>query len=488
MKKTLVSFLITALLMIGAVPANGQGITAMLERIDTLESRMDDMGVSLQKIKGSDQVTATQDFSAYDQSLTDFGAQLVALKQEVAAIPAPVNTSDPDPELENRIAQLEQKSQELVPLLQELQASQQAGFTALKASLAAPAVAVTVASVPTESIPVAVEVASGDLVLSGFVDASYFHDGGSGHGSFGLDQVEIDGEKTFGAAGSMRFDVEFVSDGEGGFTPEVEQGYVTYNPEFAGAGSFTFGKFNAPIGFELLDAPDMFQYSHALVFNNGLPTNLTGVMYGLPFNDSWDLAAYVCNGWDVNVDPDKDKTIGGRLGFAAANWGGGLSAIHGTETIEGSETVIDGTATPPDTSEVYFDQSTKLTVFDVDLYFDPTDSWTLGGELNFGDHDLGETSANWWGFLVMSHWDFNPTVGTTVRFDYFDDQDGSRLGNAAGEVRKAFALAPTFVLGDGMGALMEARWEFSDEDVFTNSNDDPSKSAWTFAFEMTYTF
>ena len=466
MNKMVLPFLLAALLFLGTVPASGQGISAMIERIDSLETRIEDMGSSLQQIKGGDLVVASQDFSAYDQSLADFESQLGALKQEVAAIPAQSVSTGPDPELENRIAQLEQKNQELVPMLQKLQVSQQAGFTEIQASLAAtPAVATTVAT----TVAVATEAPNGDLVLSGFVDASYFHDGSTSHGSFGLDQVEIDAEKSFGTSGSLRVDLEWASDGEGGFTPDLEQGYVTYSPEFIGKGAFTFGKFNAPIGFELLDAPDMFQYSHALVFNSGLPTNLTGVMYGVPFNDSWDLAAYVVNGWDVNVDPDKDKTLGGRLGFAAANWGGGLSAIHGTETVE--DTV-----------------ATTLTVFDVDLFFDPTDNWTLGGELNFGDHDLGETSAGWWGFLVMSHWDFNPTVGTTIRFDYFDDQDASRLGSGVAEVRKAVAVAPTFVLGDGMGALIEARWDFSDEEVFTDSNDEPSKSAWALAFEMTFTF
>ncbi|MCH7859583.1 MAG: hypothetical protein IID14_07795 [Candidatus Marinimicrobia bacterium] len=40
--------------------------------------------------------------------------------------------------------------------------------------------------------------------------------------------------------------------------------------------SITIEKFSASIRFELLDAPDMYQYSHSLVFDDALPTNLRG--------------------------------------------------------------------------------------------------------------------------------------------------------------------------------------------------------------------
>lgn len=137
------------------------------------------------------------------------------------------------------------------------------------------------------------------LDISGFVDASYFYDANSGSNSFGFDQAEVDIEKTFGEVGSVRVDVEWVSDGVGGFDLDAEQGYVTFKPSVHNSVSFKFGKFNAPIGFELLDAPDMFQFSHALVFDNGLPTNLTGLMVSTQINPTTDLSLYVCNGWRI---------------------------------------------------------------------------------------------------------------------------------------------------------------------------------------------
>jgi hypothetical protein len=441
-----------------------QGLTSILERLDTLETRMSRMGSSLEKVQNDGPAVASLDLSSYDTALSEFGVQLAGLQNDLSEQTANLSVSI-DPVIEARIAELETQSHELIPLLNEVKAGQDEGFAKLLASLAdkPEGTSTNSESAPDHSAPPLPD----DLVVTGFVDASFFYDGQTELGSFGLDQVEVDVEKSIGDKGSLRFDVEWASDGEGGFAPDVEQGYLTFNPNFAGDATFSFGKFNAPIGFELLDAPDMYQYSHALVFDNGLPTNLSGAMYNTPIG-VWDVAAYVCNGWDTNVDPDQDKTVGGRLGYGGSDWGAiGFSAIHGTETVE--------------------DASTTLTVFDIDLAVNPAENWTMGGEFNKGSHDLGPETAEWWGFLVMSHWDFTDTVGGTIRFDYFDDQDGSRLSGAP-EVRKAVAVAPTFALGDGMGALLEVRWDWSSENVFSKSTGEPSDSSVVVAFEMTYGF
>ena len=68
---------------------------------------------------------------------------------------------------------------------------------------------------------------SGLVEISGFVDASYTYNNFDDSNTFGLDQVEIDLSRNLGEIGSLRADLEWVSDGEGGFTLDAEQGYVT---------------------------------------------------------------------------------------------------------------------------------------------------------------------------------------------------------------------------------------------------------------------
>ena len=161
------------------------------------------------------------------------------------------------------------------------------------------------------------------MQISGFVDTSVSgsnvaNANGSKTRGTGLDQVELDLTYNEDRVG-MRFDFNVFPSSAGSPTNDslMEQGYITYTvPNVGDSGlTFTMGKFNAPIGWELLDPNDMYQYSHALVFNYGLPTNLTGLMlsgsYGMV-----DVHAYWTNGMDTNsTQPKGMRTFGGRIGI-----------------------------------------------------------------------------------------------------------------------------------------------------------------------------
>ena len=302
--------------------------------------------------------------------------------------------------------------------------------------------------------------------LSGFVDAAYVVDSGGKNGEFGADQAEIDIEHRAGARTLLRADLEWVKDGEE-HVARVEQAFMTWTPPCGWA--FTLGKFNAPIGFELLDPHEMYQYSHALVFDHGLPTNLTGARVDKVLGGGFDLTAHVSNGWDRQT-ADANPTWGGRLGYAAGGFAGGASAISGKE-IE------------PVGGEAF-----TRTVLDADLSY-ATGRWLFGGELNRGTVDLpAGAEASWLGGLAMTHVELNAWAGLTVRYDRFDDEDGRVFGLVGGEpqVRQAVAIAPTFVLDEGFGALVELRLDFSDRDAFVDADGEATDTTTTLAFEMTY--
>ena len=324
---------------------------------------------------------------------------------------------------------------------------------------------------------------SGLVEISGFVDASYTYSNLDDSNTFGLDQVEIDLSRNLGDIGSLRADLEWVSDGEGGFTLDAEQGYVTLDLGMGrGEGNYptlTFGKFNAPIGFELLDAPDMYQYSHALVFDNGLPTNLTGAMLSMDLGGGMDVVVHLSNGWDQNVDANTNKMIGGRLGYSHEELGGiGFSAMRGDE-----EGLVG-----------------NLTVYDVDLTLTPAPGLIIGGEYNNGKTELDQVNVenSWSGYMVMAHYSLTDVMGLTGRYDYFSreiSQVAARRSGAQDHPRsldvtqQALTIAPTFALTDGLGFLMELRRDFSDEAIFYNSESGKSEESMVnFAFEMTYSF
>ena len=235
--------------------------------------------------------------------------------------------------------------------------------------------------------------------------------------------------------------------------------------------TFTFGKFNAPIGFELLDPPDMFQYSHSLVFTFGTPTNLTGLMASSELSDDVDLAVYLVNGWDNNVDNNRAKTIGGRVGLTPDDdISLGLSTIWGAEADSGN----------------------KRWVVDVDGAIEASEDFLLGFEVNYGWENAASgvrpgNDANWFGVLLMTNILLTDEVGLTVRFDFFDDFDAARTGYDA--TQYAAAIAPSYQFADGCGILAEYRWDWANRKVYDTT--DPNRRTdqiHTLALEMTFEF
>jgi len=312
--------------------------------------------------------------------------------------------------------------------------------------------------------------------ISGFVDASYTGNIDQKKDTFGLDQVEVDMMRYHNDDISLRTDLEFLKDGND-WVVNVEQGFLQWNFTFLPTVALTFGKFNAPIGFELLDAPDMYQFSHALVFDHGLPTNLTGLMASFSPIPQLDVNMYICNGWDENDETNGPKTAGGRVGYALMEekLNVGLSYIAGKEILND---II------PDS--IQFTEYER-SVLDIDLSFNYSSNLIIGGEFNQGSISNDDDDYSWSGFMIMGHYELNDWMGFTARFGSMDDPDSWLFGEN-GETRNAITIAPTFTLPNGIGALIEYRMDTSTEEVYLDSDGNEQKSTSNVAVEFTYTF
>jgi len=311
-----------------------------------------------------------------------------------------------------------------------------------------------------------------NLNISGFVDGSY-----SGSNSkttaastgFGLDQVELDVEYSKNNIG-LRFDLNaFPSDNttgglNGGASGTItgnalfEQGYITYTiPNVADDGvTFTFGKFNAPIGWELLDAPDMYQYSHALVFDNGIPTNLIGTSLAAKVQ-MLDAVVYYTNQVDVNgVTKQGVRSTGGRVGITPMEGVNlGISYLNTTQPTTISDKTID-----------------------IDFTYDSIDHLVVGAEYNQTKNGNGTRTGGAFGTI---HYDFTEMFGGTYRFGTWDADK-----NTAGKLT-ANTFAATASLGEGLGALVEYRM-VNNNAATTMAGFAPNYRTHNYAFEMTYSF
>ena len=299
-----------------------------------------------------------------------------------------------------------------------------------------------------------------NIQISGFVDSSW----SSSHApatatptGFGLDQVELDIEYQEGNVG-MRFDLQGFPSAGGNVAADslFEQGYVYVNfPMGDNSATFTFGKFNAPIGWELLDAPDMYQFSHALVFDNGLPTNLTGASIAGSMGIA-DIIVYYADKVDTN--------------------GVTTTGIHSTGTRVGL-TPMDGLNLGISYLSTTNPGTTADRTLDIDFTYDAIDSLIIGAEYN--ETKTGTIKTG--GYFATVHYDMNDSFGFTYRFGTFDDNKS--LGGEA--TSNTFAL--TSAIGGGLGALFEYR-SIKNNAASTLSGAVAGVTTKSYAFEMTYGF
>ena len=311
-----------------------------------------------------------------------------------------------------------------------------------------------------------------DVTYSGFVDASYF-DAENVNSSFTLDEVELDINAKIDDRLSLRADLNYREvDAGGGLTADeiLEQGYITYKTDLGEHTlDITFGKFNAPIGFELLDPVDMYQYSHSLLFNFAIPTNLTGVMGFIKPSEQIDLSVYYVNGWDVNSDNNNHKTIGARVGLTPnEDVNIGLSLIRGAELAVGGDV---------------------RTVIDLDFTLTTVEKLIIGGEFNIGEEEntgIGGDDAEWMGLMVMANYEIDDENSVTFRFDTLDDEGGTRIGVPGVDVEvTSVTFAALRSLDENAGVLFELRMDDADVNIFDGGTEDSQTS---FALEFTYSF
>ncbi|MDY0110634.1 MAG: outer membrane beta-barrel protein [Candidatus Krumholzibacteria bacterium] len=314
--------------------------------------------------------------------------------------------------------------------------------------------------------------------LTGFVDAGWVYNTAFPNGEFNLNEVEVNFLNQASPRTLVRADVEWVAQGEQ-TDVQVEQAFMSYT---AGRRwTLTLGKFNAPIGFEMVDAPDMHQGSHALVSDYGLPSNLIGLSVARPLGPYFDILAYGCNGWDRNTKTNGAMTWGGRFGYAREGFLWGVSVISGKE-----EAILEADPRP----DLDLGPTFTRTVVDLDVNFS-RNGWVLGGEYNRGKVIPAHGRERLWsGFLLMIRREFNTWMGLTARYDLFDDRDGYAFAPIGGrpQMRQAVTVAPTFILDEGFKAVAEFRLDLSNRDAFVDRDGRRTDRSTTVTCKLSYSF
>lgn len=266
--------------------------------------------------------------------------------------------------------------------------------------------------------------------IHGFVDGSMVVSltngaGGQDPTTFGLDQAEVWFEARPAEDYRLRIDVNMFPSAEGpldvSFDGLVEQAFFDLGLGAQRRGFITFGKQNAPMGVEMIDALDMFQYSYSQLFENATPGNLTGLFGGYR-GANLDAMLMATADWDSSA-------------FAGGPLAGLRLAYHNDLLIAGLSATV-GPVTDQD----------PRTMIDADV------SVTLGGLLLWAEANvLMQGEALGWGVLGKANYSFTDTLSLTGRVDFLDHSEFVTIDGA-----------DVFVGPKGLRATLATLWYLND--------------------------
>jgi len=276
------------------------------------------------------------------------------------------------------------------------------------------------------------------LQITGFGVGDYTYDGRTNDNTFAAGKLAVAMFRELGDSfwvfGQLTTSLSEEGGDAGDEVPtsiEIDNLIVTYTPPGATNLSLSFGKFDAPIGFERDDEPLNLVATESFNFSYARPVKMVGLIGRWNLTPSVDLAGWIANGWDSQLDPNHGKTFGARLGTRPTeNTSFGLSGLYGPEGQQG------------DTFDRY------LLTFDYALQ--PTPDVIVAGEANYaGDRHVmvDGSDAHWYGGLLTVFGRLSRRVGATVRGEVFRDADGTRTGMA--QTLESLTLMPIYFLGTG---------------------------------------
>ena len=261
---------------------------------------------------------------------------------------------------------------------------------------------------------------------------------------------------------------------------EIDNLIISWTPPKVSALSLSFGRFDAPIGFERDDEPLNLVPTTSFTFENARPVKLTGLLARYALNPKVSVLGLVANGWDVEVDNNSGKTAGLKLQvFPSSNFAVAAGALYGPE----QDTIT----------------SVTRTLLTGDLTWQPMPRLILQAEAHHGS----EQGTQWTGVVGQAFWRFGQSTGLTVRGDVFDDPDGARTGTA--QTLQSLTISPWYFYREAQEGVFSniefttfrlpafslrpaVRFDHSSQPVFESKDGTLKQSNVTALVELVYLF
>lgn len=261
-------------------------------------------------------------------------------------------------------------------------------------------------------------------------------------------------------------------------TKHVMQAYASYVAPVGSGLTFEFGKFYTPVGAEVIETKDNFNYSRGWLFTYG-PYYHAGLRAKYAINDKVALTGFLVNGWDNlfenNVNDNAGKTVGVQLGLTP------------TKKFALTQTYLAGPEAPLANVPAVSARDNWRHIADTVAAVYVTDKLSLLGNFVYGtDGDNTGARGHWTGFAGYFKYAFNEHLAFSPRFEVLNDKNGLRTGTA--QTVKDITLTQEFKLLNNFITRLEYRRDFSNQKFFTNAAGVAKDNQNTFIIGLSYFF
>jgi hypothetical protein len=292
------------------------------------------------------------------------------------------------------------------------------------------------------------------------------------HNAFSLSLAEVAFAKVPGADSRLGFraDLDFGKTAEivASFEPEdtdreiyqyIQQAYVSV---LAGSRvQLDAGKFVTPIGAEVIESQDNWNYTRSILFGYAIPFYHFGVRATAPVTSKLSLAGYVVNGWNNGAELHGSKAF--ALG-ATARPTGAITWVG--NYLVGQE--AEGLATRH--------------LFDTTFTLVATPKLSLMGNFEYGK----EGAARWWGAAAYAKLQATPSWALAARYEYVDDTEGGFM--TIGAKLQSVTVTGDYTIAGALKARLEYRTDLAGEDLFETDDGSMRGSQTTFTVGVVYSF
>ena len=259
-------------------------------------------------------------------------------------------------------------------------------------------------------------------------------------------------------------------------TKHLLQAYVSYVAPIGKGLTIDFGKMYTPIGAEVIDTKDNFNYSRGFLFTYG-PYYHMGMRAKYAVNDKVAVTGFLFDGWDNMFENNRNKLAGKTTGVQLS--------LTPTKKFALTQTYLGGPEAPLANVPAVSNRDNWRHIADTVASYVVNDKLTLLGNFVAGsDGDNDGNRGNWKGISALFRYSFNNRFAFSPRFEVLDDPQGLRTGVA--QTLKGLTLTQEVKLVNNLLTRFEFRRDLSNKSFFTNADGGSLKNQNTFIIGISY--